>query len=119
MVDTGSIQIIEVSGVVALALISLSFGVQKLLKGWKETSTESSVLTMMHTELERMSSQNTKLSDELNKLQLELVKLNKELFNLTLENQRLHGEVAALTAEISRLKLKLDQEDNYDTAGKS
>lgn len=102
-----SAQILQVSGALAAGLIALAFGMQKLLKGWKETSTESSVLGLMHKELERMSQHNTTLSEELNKLQLELVTLNKELYKLTIENQRLHTEVASLTDEINRLKSHL------------
>lgn len=94
----------ETSGAVALALIGVAFGIQKLLKNWKETSTESSILGIMHTEISRMSQQNLLLSSELNKLQLELVTLNKELIKLTSENQTLHNQVSALTDEINRLK---------------
>ncbi len=102
-----SMQILQSSGALAAGLIGLAFGAQRLLKGWKETSTESSVLGLMHKELARMSEHNTVLSDELNKLQLELVTLNKELYKLTIENQRLHTEVASLTDEINRLKSHL------------
>ena len=87
----------------SVVLIAALFGLQRLLKGWKESSTESSVMTMMHTELERMSEQNTKLAIELNKLQIEVVTLNQELRKLTAENQQLHAEVAALTGEVNRL----------------
>ena len=97
-------QILEASGAIAVSLVAIAFGIQKLLKGWKETSAESNVLTLMHSELERMSTQNSTLSKELNKLQLELVALNKELYNLSIENQRLHSEVSRLTTEINRLK---------------
>ena len=90
-----------------LALIALVLGIQKLLKNWKATEVESSIITLMHTELERMSGQNIKLATELNKLQLELISLNKELNNLTIDNQRLHVEVVALTKEVSRLQSSL------------
>jgi len=102
--DFSSVQIAETSGLVAGALVAIAFGMQKMLKNWKETSTESSILDMMHTELGRMSQQNIVLSSELNKLQVELITLNKELIKLTTENQRLHSEVGALTAEINKLK---------------
>lgn len=112
------LQIAEASAAIAVALIGIAFTLQKLFKGWKETSTESSVLGLMHTELERMSEQNTTLSTELNKLQIELVTLNKELYKLTLENQRLHNEVATLTDEILRLKnrLPIKEEPNVSTS---
>jgi len=94
-------------GVLGVALIGAVMGVQKLLKGWKESSAESSVITIMHTELERMSSQNTLLAGELNKLQLEIVRLNAELRKLSIENQQLHAEIARLTAEVTRLQTML------------
>ena len=86
-----------------VVLIAALIGLQRLLKGWKESSTESSVMTMMHTELERMSKHNSTLATELNKLQIEVVTLNQELRKLTIENQQLHAEVAALTGEVNRL----------------
>lgn len=104
-IDTSSVAGIFVSGI--LALVALALGLQKLLKNWKITDVESSIITLMHAELERMSTQNTTLATELNKLQIELISLNKELNNLTLDNQRLHTEVVALTKEVSRLKNSL------------
>lgn len=101
---TSLLDIIVPASVAAIAAI---FGIQKLLKGWKESSTESSVMTIMHTELERMAKQNAILTTELNKLQLEIVTLNQELRKLTVENQQLHAEVAALTAEVTRLQISI------------
>lgn len=109
--DFSSVQIAETSGLVAGALVAIAFGIQRLLKNWKETSKESSILDMMHTELGRMSQQNIILSSELNKLQVELITLNKELIKLTSENQRLHSEVGGLTYEINKLKLLLPPRD--------
>lgn len=97
----------EMAAAMVVALIAIAFGLQKLFKSWKETNTESSIMSIMHTELERMARQNTTLSKELNKLQLEIVALNTELRKLTVENQRLHSEVQALTGEVSRLQLML------------
>jgi predicted nuclease with TOPRIM domain len=94
-------------GVLGVALVGATVGLQKLLKGWKESTVESSVISIMHTELERMSQQNTILASELNKLQLEIVRLNAELRKLTIENQQLHAEIARLTAEVSRLQTML------------
>lgn len=97
----------ELAAAMVVALVAIAFGIQKLFKTWKETTTESSIMTIMHTELERMARQNTTLSKELNKLQLEIVELNRELRKLTVENQRLHSEVQVLTGEVSRLQLML------------
>lgn len=97
----------QLSAIGVGALITLAFMLQKLLKSWKETSVEGSVLKILHTEVERMNAHNTNLVQELSKLQRELVSLNGELYKLTIENQRLHAEVAALTQEISVLKAEL------------
>jgi predicted nuclease with TOPRIM domain len=99
----------ELVTAIAVGFIGLIIGVQKLLKGWKETATESNIISIMHTELERMSIQNTKLAEELNKLQIEIIQLNKELRNLSFENQRLHAEVSSLTAEVGRLQQVLSK----------
>lgn len=100
-------QIIQVLGMLALAVITVFVGSKKLLKDWNTDNVENSVITIMHEELERMSKQNTTLSNELNKLQLEIVSLNRELHKLNLENQRLQSEVVALTREVARLQRML------------
>lgn len=89
---------------IAFGLFGLVMGLQKMMRGWKETSAETSVITLMHEELERMSTHNKILSQELASLQVEILNLNKELRNLTSENQKLHQEVASLTDEVSRLQ---------------
>lgn len=95
---------LTVASSLAAALMALAYFLQKFMSGWKSTGTESSMLTMLHNELERMSEQNSKLMDQLEKLQAEVLKLNNELYKLTKENQNLHSEVSRLTAEVSRLQ---------------
>jgi len=92
-----------------LGIAGLAYGVQKLVKNWKATGAESSVISIMHDEIERMASQNATLAKELNKLQLEIIKLTKELHILSMENQRLNTEIAALTKEVTRLQGILKQ----------
>ena len=89
---------------ILLSLISLSFGIHKLLNYWKSNATESNLIKLMHTELERMSKQNTILSLEVGKLQAELVKLSSQLTDLTIENQKLQAETANLNKEVIRLQ---------------
>lgn len=89
------------------ALFALVVGLQKVLKGWRETNAESSVISLMRTELERMSAHNRVLSTELASLQVEIISLNKELRKLTSENQKLHQEVVSLTEEVNRLQILL------------
>ena len=89
-------------GVIASVFATL-FLLQKFFMGWKSDKAENSIITLMHTELERLSDQNAKLSVELGKLQEEIIALNTELRALTAENQRLHSEVNLLTDEVSRL----------------
>ena len=90
--------------VIGLAVIALVIGAQKLLKDWRTTSTESSVMHLMHDELERMSKQNKVLIEELSKLQQEIIKLNNELARLCVENDKLQTEVIALTNELNAFK---------------
>jgi predicted nuclease with TOPRIM domain len=92
-----------------IGLVGVAMGLQKIIKSWKTTSAETSVVELLHTELDRLCKQNTQLAVELNKLQIEVIALNKELRNLTAENQRLHMEVGALTSEVSRLQTMLKQ----------
>ena len=93
-----------------IALVGIAYGIQKLVRNWKATDAESSIISIMHSELERMAAQNTILAEELNKLQLEIIKLTKELHNLSIENQRLNTEIASLTEEVTRMQKLL--EDN-------
>jgi predicted nuclease with TOPRIM domain len=90
-------------GIVGLAVIAVFVGVQKLLRDWRSTGAESNIITLMHTELERMSEQNTALSTELGRLHTEVIALSQKLHQLTVENQRLQAEVVALTHEINEL----------------
>jgi hypothetical protein len=94
----------ETLAAVAVGIVGAVIGIQTIMKGWKESRTESSIITLMHTELERMSSQNILLSSELNKLQVEIIHLNKEIRDLSVENQKLYREVASITSEVSLLR---------------
>ena len=96
--------IAEYAAAIAVGLAGMVFGLQKLMKGLKETGAETSVITLMHQELERMSAQNKILSTELSALQNEIITLNRELRTMSDENQKLHHEVVTLTAEVSRLR---------------
>ena len=110
MIETFTDSTVQVIGTVAVAIIAVFIGTQKLLKDWRTTSAETSIITLMHTELERLSDQNTQLSTELGRLHTEVINLNRELQKLTVENQRLQLEVVALTKEVSRLQSVLHKE---------
>ncbi len=105
--------IVQVTSAAAFGIISLAFALQKLIRGWKATGVETSLIDSMHKELARMSEQNTTLSVELNKLQREIITLNGELRALSSENQRLHSEVVTLTGEVARLQVILQEGGQY------
>lgn len=96
--------IAQLAGLLVAAIVAAIFGLQKLMKGWNETSIENSVMKNMQTELTRMANQNTILGEELGKFQIEVIKLNNQLSGLTVENNRLHREVMRLTEEVARLQ---------------
>jgi septal ring factor EnvC (AmiA/AmiB activator) len=96
--------IIQTISVAALAIIGLVVGAQKLVKEWRSTDAETSVIEMMHKELERMGTQNAKLQEELGKLQREIIELNTQLSKLSIENNKLQEEVSALTIELNSFK---------------
>ncbi len=56
----------ELIGAAVVVLGAIAFGFQKLIKGWKVDNAETSVISLMHTELERMAKQNKTLGEELN-----------------------------------------------------
>jgi len=105
--ETESDSLIQVVGMVALATLTTFIGIKKILKGWQSDSAETSIIKLMHTELERLSKQNTELSIELGRLHTEVIALNKQLQQLTVENQLLQNEVITLTREVSRLQTVL------------
>lgn len=104
MLDSNFEQSLQATSLVAIAVMAVFIGAQKILKNWRSTEAETSVITLMHTELERMSEQNTKLSVELGRLHTQIIALNQELQKLTVENQHLRTEVCALTKEVSNFK---------------
>ena len=105
MLEIENHSLMQTLSMVALAIIALSVGVQKLLKDWKSTNAETNIITLMHSELERLSTQNGVLSTELNRLQQEMIKLNTQLGQLCIDNQVLQTEVVALTDEINKLRI--------------
>lgn len=105
MEHTSPDELIQTLMMLAVAIIAGLFVFKKLIKDWLSTDTESRIIKIMHTELERMSEQNTALSLELGRLHTEVIALNTELQKLTVENQRLQTEVVALTKEVSSFKL--------------
>lgn len=106
MVETGY-NFMEIMAAIALGLIGLVVGIQKILKGFKGDAAETNMISLMSEELTRLSNHNRTLSEELAKFQIEVLNLNKQLNSLSLENQRLHQEVVSLTLEVSRLHLIL------------
>lgn len=104
MLESNFEQNLQAISLIAIAVMAVFIGAQKILKNWRSTEAETSIITLMHTELERMSEQNTKLSVELGRLHSEVIALNSELQKLTAENQHLRTEVTALTQEVSRFK---------------
>jgi len=104
MIELENHSFLQTLSVGAMAIIALGVGIQKLLKEWRTTNAETSVIEMMHKELERMGTQNSKLTEELTKLQNEIVELNSQLTKLNIENNKLQQDIAALTLELNSFK---------------
>jgi predicted nuclease with TOPRIM domain len=104
MLESNFEQSLQAVSLIAIAVMAVFIGAQKILKNWRSTEAETSIITLMHTELERMSEQNTKLSVELGRLHSEVIALNSELQKLTVENQHLRTEIAALSQEVVKFK---------------
>jgi peptidoglycan hydrolase CwlO-like protein len=104
MVEVENHNLVQTISVAGMAIIALGVGIQKLLKEWRSTEAETSVIKMMHEELERMGTQNTRLTAELTKLQNEIVELNSQLTKLNIENNKLQQDVAGLTIELNNFK---------------
>ena len=99
--------LIQTLGTIALALIVVVAGYKKITKEWRVDTAETSIINLMHKELERMSEQNTALSTEIGRLHSQIIALNKQLQDLSVENQRLQLEVVALTNEVSEFKASM------------
>lgn len=98
----------EMVGVIGISIVSLAFGAQQLVKRWKTTGAENSVLTMLHSELERMATQNKLLSSYVHALQIEAAQINSELGKMQVENRKLHTEVLILTNELINVRKALN-----------
>jgi peptidoglycan hydrolase CwlO-like protein len=104
MVEVENHNLVQTISVAGMAIIALGVGIQKLLKEWRSTEAETSVIKMMHEELERMGTQNAKLTEELTKLQNEIVELNNQLTKLNIENNKLQQDISKLTIELNSFK---------------
>ena len=114
MLDLNAVEpstIAQGAGALVVATMGTIFSIQKLLKSWKETSTESNVIDIVNKQMTLMSQTNEKLAKEVSELQVEIISLNKQLRKLSDENQRLHMEVNSLTTEINRLQNLLEQKE--------
>ena len=110
LAESTSAEIAQYASGITVSLVTIAFGIQKLLKNWSSNSAENKVVLLLREELERMSKQNAALATEMNKLQFEVIELNKSLGALTAENQRLHLEVNSLTQQVDRLHTTLEKE---------
>ena len=104
MIELENHSLLQTLSIGAMAIIALGVGIQKLVKEWRTTDAETSVIEIMHKELERMGTQNSRLTEELTKLQNEIVELNSQLTKLNIENNKLQQDVAALTLELNSFK---------------
>ena len=95
---------LQTISLLSLAVIGLLVGIQKLVRDWKTTNAETNIISVMHTEIERMSLQNTTLSTELGKLQEEIIRLNSLISKLNIENNKLQEEISKLTIELDSIK---------------
>lgn len=95
---------LQTISLLSLAVIGLLVGIQKLVRDWKTTNAETNIISVMHTEIERMSLQNTTLSSELGKLQEEIIRLNSLISKLNIENNKLQEEISRLTIELDSIK---------------
>lgn len=95
---------LQTISLLSVALIALVIGLQKLVRDWRTTNAESDIISIMHKEIERMSSQNITLSTTLGKLQEEIIELNKQISKLNIENNKLQEEISVLTLELNSFK---------------
>jgi septal ring factor EnvC (AmiA/AmiB activator) len=102
--DSENQGVLQTVSLLSVALIALVMGVQKLIRDWRTTKAESDIISIMHKEIERMSTQNSTLSIELGKLQEEIIELNNQISKLNIENNRLQEEISTLTLELNNFK---------------
>ena len=115
IIDSYIGEALTIAGTTAAALTTIALLLRKFSGFWKSTGAENSLVTLLHTELTRLSGHNATLMGELEKLHREVIKLSNEMYLLTQENQNLHGEVSQLTQEVSRLQSLIK---DYQGSGK-
>jgi peptidoglycan hydrolase CwlO-like protein len=103
--ESQSQDLIQTVSLIALAAIGLVVGIQKLVRDWKTTNAETNIISVMHSEIERMGNQNATLSTELGKLQEEIIRLNGLITKLNIENNKLYEEISKLTIELDSIKM--------------
>lgn len=116
MLDVEPSNLIQTLGAIALAVIFVMIGYQKIAKEWRSDSVENSIISVMHKELERMSQQNTALSTEIGRLHQQILKLSTQIQELSFENQRLQSEVLALTNEVVEFRDTIAVKGNTNAA---
>ena len=89
---------------IVVGVLGVAFTLQHYLKGWKSNKAESSLITMMHKELERYAKQNKELCDEIEKLRDQLRALNTQISQLIIENERLHSQVNNLSIKLQSVQ---------------
>lgn len=92
--------IIETLSIFSFAIVGLLLGIQKILRDWKTTKAESDIITMLHTEIQRMEEQNSRLSSEVHTLQQKIIELSQQITKLTVENTVLNQKVSDLIKEL-------------------
>lgn len=100
--------ILEAISASAFAFVLLILGIQKIVRDWKTTRAESDIITMLHTEIQRMEEQNTRLSTEVHNLQQKIIQLGQEVTKLTVENSMLNEKISALIKELDMSKVEVN-----------
>lgn len=96
-------EITQWAGLIVAAMIGIAFGIQRVLKNWKETGASSNVVSLLHAEVTRMGQHNETLLTKLTQLQTEILALQLQVGRLTVENNNLRSQVETLTAELDRV----------------
>lgn len=112
MENINASSVAQLAGGLVAALLIIAYSLQNLLKNWKSNNTETSLMNIMHDELNRMAKQNSDLSKEIGNLQTQIIELSGNLTKLTVDNKNLTEEIHRLNYKIESLLKNIGNHDD-------
>lgn len=97
------------AAVLTAALVGIAVGLQRVVKSWKSTDAETTLVTLLHKELERLSKQNTSLSEQFAENQQKLVEISNAFTDSLKDKRELEVKITELQEQLKETNVRLEQ----------